>query len=55
MDKGSKHRTFSLIAGDQSAEAAQPTDGTLNYEHFETSFRITRISMIPLPCEEVDD
>ena len=30
MYKGSKHRTFSLIAGDQSAEATQPSDRALN-------------------------
>ena len=30
MYKGSKHRTFSLIAGYQSAEATQPADRALN-------------------------
>ena len=30
MDKGAEHRTFSLIACDQSTEATEPTNSTLN-------------------------
>ena len=30
MDKGTEHRTFSLIAGDQSTEATEPTNSVLN-------------------------
>ena len=30
MDKGAEHRTFSLIAGDQSPEATEPTNRPLN-------------------------